>query len=72
MAINILTKRHSRETADDYKRYIVKCPCCKTILSFGKDDVFKDEDDMCIHHEYITCPSCNEEIQLNDDEFFGY
>jgi hypothetical protein len=41
-------------------------------MNFGKDDVYKDEDNMCIHHEYIDCPECNEKIQLDDDFYFGY
>jgi len=70
--INKLTERHTYESVEDYRRYIVKCPCCETILSFGKDDVYKDEDEMCIHHEYIDCPECNEKIKLDDDFYFGY
>ena len=35
-------------------------------------DVYKAEDHSCIHHEYIECPECKEEIQLSDDEYFGY
>ena len=70
--INVLSERHCYDRAEDYKRYIIKCPCCGTIMSFGKDDVYKDEDDVCIHHEYIDCPECNEKIQLDDDFYFGY
>lgn len=70
--INILTRRHSTEDIDDYNKYTIQCPCCKTIMNFGKDDVYKDEDDMCIHHEYIDCPACKERIQLGDNEYFGY
>jgi len=35
-------------------------------------NVYKGEDDMYIHHEYIDCPECNETIQLSDDDYFGY
>ena len=70
--INKLTQRHSYEDVEEYKKYVVKCPCCGVILSFGKDDVYKAEDDCCIHHEYIDCPECNEKIQLSDDEYYGY
>ena len=70
--INKLSGRHCYDSVEDYKRYVIKCPCCETIMNFGKDDVYKDEDDMCIHHEYIDCPECNESIQLNDDDYFGY
>lgn len=70
--INKLSKRHSNECVEDYKIYIVQCPTCGTILNFGKDDVYKSEDDFCVHHEYIDCPECNESIQLNDDYYFGY
>ena len=70
--INQLSERHCYDSVEDYKRYVIKCPCCKTIMNFGKDDVYKDEDDMCIHHEYIDCPECNEKIQLDDDFYFGY
>jgi len=70
--INKLSQRHSCENVEDYAKYVVKCPTCGTILNFGKDDVYKAEDDMCIHHEYIDCPECNEIIQLNDDDYFGY
>ena len=44
--INKLTQRHCYDSVEDYKRYVIKCPCCSTIMSFGKDDVYKDEDDM--------------------------
>lgn len=70
--INVLSERHCYDSVENYKKYVIKCPTCGTILNFGKDDVYKDEDDMCIHHEYIDCPSCNEKIQLDDDEYFGY
>ena len=70
--INKLTQRHSYENVEDFYKYIVKCPCCDTILSFNKDDVYKSQDDMYIHHEYIDCPECNEKIQLSDDDYFGY
>lgn len=70
--INVLSDRHSYDSVENYKKYVIKCPTCGTILNFGKDDVYKDEDSMCIHHEYIDCPSCNEKIQLDDDEYFGY
>lgn len=70
--INKLTQRHSYESVDDYKKYVIKCPCCETIMSFGKDDVYKDEDDMYIHHEYLKCPECGEAIQLSDDEYYEY
>ena len=70
--INKLTQRHCYDSVEDYKRYVIKCTCCETIMNFGKDDVYKDEDDMCIHHEYIDCPECNEKIQLDDDFYFGY
>ena len=70
--INKLTGRHTYQSAKDYQNYVVKCPCCGTIMNFGKEDVYKSEDGMCIHHEYIDCPECNESIQLNDDYYFGY
>ena len=35
-------------------------------------NVYKAEDDMYIHHEYIDCPECNEKIMLDDDDYFGY
>ena len=70
--INKLSQRHSCENVEDYAKYIVKCHTCGTILNFGKDDVYKDEDIYCIHHEYIDCPECNEKIQLDDDFYFGY
>jgi phage terminase large subunit GpA-like protein len=70
--INKLTQRHSNEDVECYKKYIIKCPTCGTIMNFGKDDVYKDEDDCYIHHEYIDCSECNEKIQLSDDEYFGY
>ena len=69
--INKLTKRHSCDCAETFYRYVVKCPCCGIILNFGIDDAYKAEDDMCIHHEYIDCPECNEKIQLNDDFYYG-
>ena len=40
-------------------------------VNFGKDDVYRAEDNWCIHHEYIDCPECNEQIMLSDDEWFG-
>ena len=70
--INKLSERHSYKSVEHYHKYIVKCPTCGMILNFGKDDVYKDEDNMCIHHEYIDCPECNEKIQLPDDFYFGY
>ena len=70
--INKLTQRHSYEEIDNYKKYVVKCPCCGTIMNFGKEDVYKAQDNMCIHHEYINCPECNEAIILDDNEYFGY
>jgi len=70
--INKLTQRHSWHNVEDFYKYIVKCPCCETILNFSKDDVYKSEDDMYIHHEYIDCPECNEKIQLSDEDYFGY
>ena len=70
--INKLTGRHSDENVEDYSKYTIKCPCCGIILNFGRDDVYKDEDDFCIHHEYVDCPECNERIKLDDDEYFGY
>ncbi len=70
--INKLSNRHSINRVEAFFKYVVKCPCCGTILNFGKDDVYKSEDVMCIHHEYIDCPECNEQIMLNDDDYFGY
>lgn len=70
--INKLTQRHSYDNVEDFYKYTVKCPCCDTILNFNKDDVYKSQDDMYIHHEYIDCPECNEKIQLSDDDYFGY
>ena len=49
--VNKLSQRHSYENTEDYAKYIVKYPTCGTILNFGKDDVYKAEDGMCIHHE---------------------
>jgi phage terminase large subunit GpA-like protein len=69
---NKLSQRHSYDNVEDYKKYTVQCPCCGIIFNFGKDDVYKAEDETCIHHEYIDCPECNENIQLSDDEYFGY
>lgn len=70
--INKLTQRHSYENVKDFYKYTVNCSCCGTILNFGKEDVYIDEDDMFLHHEYIDCPECNEKIQLSDDNRFGY
>lgn len=70
--INKLTQRHSYENVENFYKYIIKCPCCGTILNFGKDDAYKAEDEMYLHHEYIDCPECNETIQLSDNEYFGY
>jgi len=69
--INKLSKRHSGDI-EDYVNYTVKCSCCGTVLNFGKEDVYKDEDECLIHHEYIDCPECNEKIQLSDKFYFGY
>ena len=69
--INKLSERHSGDISD-YINYTVKCPCCGIVLNFGKEDVYKDEDEFLIHHEYIDCPECNEKIQLSDDFYFGY
>ena len=38
----------------------------------GMSDVYKAKDNMLIHHEYIDCPECNEEIQLSDEVYYGY
>ena len=70
--INILTQRHTYEKVEDYQHYTIKCPCCETIMNFGKVDVCKGEDDFLIHHEYLYCPECGEKIQLSDDFYFGY
>ena len=70
--INKLTGRHSYDNVEDYHKYTIKCHCCGTILNFGKDDVYKAEDRILIHHEYIDCPECKEVIQLSDKEYFGY
>lgn len=72
MAKNILAPRHSWENLDSIPNYTVKCHCCGGIFNFGRDDVYKGEDECYIHHEYVDCPLCNEEIMLNDDEYFGY
>ena len=69
--INKLSERRSGDMKD-YINYTVKCPCCGTGLNFGKEDVYKDEDEALIHHEYIDCPECNEKIQLSDKFYFGY
>lgn len=69
--INKLSKRHSGDNVEDYHKYIIQCPCCKTILGFGKEDAYRGEDECCIHHEYIDCPECNEKIQLSDDFYYG-
>jgi len=70
--INKLSGRHSSDDIENYKKYIVQCPCCGTMLGFGKDDVYVAEDGYLIHHEYIDCPECNEKVMLSDDERFGY
>ena len=70
--INKLSERHSCDDVKKYTKYIIQCPCCKTIMNFGKEDVYKDEDYTCIHHEYIDCPECNEKIQLDDEFYYGY
>lgn len=70
--INKLTGRHSCDEVQDYHRYVIKCSCCGTILNFGKDDVYKAEDDCLIHHEYIDCPECREKLQLDDNFYYGY
>ena len=70
--VNKLTPRHSYRDINEFKKYILQCPCCGTIMNFGKNDVYKSEDDMYIHHEYIDCPECNESIQLSDEDYFGY
>ena len=67
--INKLSERHSGNI-EDCLNYTVRCPCCGTILNFGKEDVYKGEDECLIHHEYIDCPECNEKIQLSDDFYF--
>ena len=69
--INKLSNRHTGNIEDGYN-YVVVCPCCGTLLNFGKDDVYKDEDGCLIHHEYIDCPECHEKIQLSDNFYFGY
>lgn len=69
--VNKLSQRHSYDSVEDYFKYVIKCPTCSTVLNFGKDDVYKSEDEFCIHHEYINCPECNEKIQLSDKEYFG-
>lgn len=70
--INKLTQRHSNDNVEDFYKYTIQCSCCDTILNFSKEDVYKSEDDMYIHHEYIDCPECNEKIQLSDEDYFGY
>ena len=70
--INKLTQRHSYDNVEDYHKYVIQCPCCGTILNFGKEDVYKAEDNYCLYHEYIDCPECNESIILNDSDYFGY
>lgn len=70
--INKLTQRHSYDNVEDYHKYVIQCPCCGTILNFGKEDVYKAEDNYCLHHEYIDCLECNESIMLNDSNYFGY
>ena len=42
------------------------------LLGGASEDVYMDEDDFCIHHEYIDCPECNEQIMLSDDEYYKY
>ena len=68
--INKLTDRHSYDNIEDFYKYVIKCPCCGTVLNFGKDDVYKDEEG-CIHHEYIDCTECNEKIQLDDELYYS-
>lgn len=70
--INKLAQRHSYDNIEDYHKYVIQCPCCGTILNFGKEDVYKAEDNYCLHHEYIDCPESNESIILNDSDYFGY
>ncbi len=67
--INVLSNRREGYNIEDFLKYTVICPCCRTALNFSKDDVYIDEE-CCMHHEYIDCPECNEKIQLPDDEFF--
>ena len=69
--INKLSKRHSYESLDNFKKYTIQCPCCGIILNFGNEDVYRDEE-YCVHHDYIDCPECAEKIQLSDDDYFGY
>ena len=69
--VNKLSERHCCDSVEDYKKYTIQCPCCGTMLNFSKDDVYRDEDDFCIHHEYIDCPACNEAIRLSDDKYYG-
>ena len=37
--INKLTQRHSYDNIEDYHKYVIQCPCCGTILNFGKEDI---------------------------------
>ena len=69
--VNKLSNRRGGSLEDGYN-YTIVCPCCGTLLNFGKDDVYKDEDCCLIHHEYIDCPECGEKIQLSDDFYYGY
>ena len=68
--VNKLTDRHSYDNIEDFYKYVIKCPCCGTVLNFGKDDVYKDEE-WCITHEYIDCPECNEKIKLDDELYYS-
>lgn len=69
--VNKLTDRHSYDNVEDFYKYVIKCPCCGTVLNFGKDDVYKQYDDYLSHHEYIDCPECNEKIQLDDELYYS-
>lgn len=68
--VNKLTDRHSYDNIEDFYKYVIKCPCCGTVLNFGKDDVYKDRE-CCMTHEYIDCPECNEKIKLDDELYYS-
>ena len=70
--INKLTQRHFYDKIKDHHKYVIKCPCCGTILNFGKEDIYKSEDNCWLYHKYIDCSECHEAIILNDDDYLGY
>ena len=62
--INKLSKRHSGDI-EDYVNYTVKCPCCGTGLNFGKEDVYKDEDDFVKDFNFDFSSSEDDSISIS-------